>query len=177
MAIGTTLISPVSSSGRTHTNVHVRDGICLTRARRRKERTYPELLQEHGRARLGVLAIEIGGRWSNEAMSFVQQLAHCRSRSEPEILRKMASISWLRRWIGILSCACQRTFAGSLLFLPGHLTSNLDGPVPFIGDVLCDDRWTHTVHFSRIHKCQGYYRISACLNLLSSRIAEVLFAV
>ena len=42
------------------------DGVALSAARRRKEHTYPELSGEGGRARLVVLAAEVGGRWSGE---------------------------------------------------------------------------------------------------------------
>ena len=56
VAVDTTLVSPLSSSGRVA-------GAALGEARRRKERTYPELLR-YQRCRLVVLAIEVGGRWS-----------------------------------------------------------------------------------------------------------------
>ena len=41
----------------------------LQEARRRKERTYPELNGAGGRARLVVLAAEVGGRWSGPGSS------------------------------------------------------------------------------------------------------------
>ena len=47
----------------------------LDQARRTKERTYPELTGEQGRARLVVLACATGGRWSEEAQSFLRHLA------------------------------------------------------------------------------------------------------
>ena len=40
------------------------DGVALAAARRRKERTYPELVARGARARLVVLGVEVGGRWS-----------------------------------------------------------------------------------------------------------------
>ena len=39
--------------------------------RERKERTYPELLGPRGRAQLVVVALEVGGRWSEETRGFV----------------------------------------------------------------------------------------------------------
>ena len=51
------------------------DGAALVQARRLKRRTYPELSGDHGRARLVVLAAEVGGRWSEETRAFVRQLA------------------------------------------------------------------------------------------------------
>ena len=40
----------------------------LQAARRRKERRYPELARRFGRAKLVVLAVEVGGRWSKETV-------------------------------------------------------------------------------------------------------------
>ena len=45
------------------------------RARRRKELRYPELVGPGSRARLVVLALEVGGKWSPERRTFVAQLA------------------------------------------------------------------------------------------------------
>ena len=54
----------------------------LVAARRRKERTHPELVRPGSRARLVVLAGEIGGRWFVETRTFLSQLAEARSREE-----------------------------------------------------------------------------------------------
>ena len=51
---------PMGPKGRSA----VEDGAALSSARRRKNRTYPELCGPHNRARLVVLAAETGGRWS-----------------------------------------------------------------------------------------------------------------
>ena len=71
-------------------------------ARRLEHRTYPELSGSQGRARVVVLAAEVGGRWSEEARSFVSQLARAKVRSLPRVLRglrvRLGSIG------GMLSC-------------------------------------------------------------------------
>ena len=41
-----------------------RDGVALQAAKRKKVATYPELVGPHSRAKLVVLAVEVGGRWS-----------------------------------------------------------------------------------------------------------------
>ena len=51
------------------------DGVRLLAARRRKERTYPELVAPRSRCRMVVLANEVGGRWSTEALVFLRLLA------------------------------------------------------------------------------------------------------
>ena len=73
------------------------DGAALEAARRKKETTYPELAGEGGRARLVVLAAEVGGRWNVETAQFLA-LAH-----------------WSRRWSAILACTAARAFTVSLL--------------------------------------------------------------
>ena len=56
------------------------DGAILAKARADKERKYAELTGG-GRCRLVVVAIECGGRWSEEAFTFIQDLAAARSPS------------------------------------------------------------------------------------------------
>jgi hypothetical protein len=86
IAVDTTLVCPVNSRSRAQTGCANRDGAWLAEARRRKERTYPELM-ERCRCRLVVLALEVGGRWSDEALDFVRTLARARIKSAPELLR------------------------------------------------------------------------------------------
>ena len=81
------------------------DGAALAQARRVKQRTYPELSGNHGRARLVVLAAEIGGRWSEDPRAFVR----------PRILAGRARQAWHHRWSSMLACASARAFALSLL--------------------------------------------------------------
>ena len=49
-----------------------------------------------------VLALEVGGRWSQEARTFVQLLAEARTRSEPLLMRRRMEQA-RRRWFSILS--------------------------------------------------------------------------
>ena len=89
----------------------------MTRARRRKETTHPELVGKHGRARL-VLGVEVGGRFSLETQSFLTQLARAKARSENYILRKRIEQAWrLRLHTSARSCcltsgAAARTWSG-----------------------------------------------------------------
>ena len=66
------------SDGAPHHQCADVDGAALQRARRRKECTYPELSGAHGRAKLVVLAAEVGGRWSNEAQTFLRLLVRAK---------------------------------------------------------------------------------------------------
>ena len=108
VALDTTLVSPLRRDGTRH-------GTSLLRARRRKERAYPELSGEHGKARLVVLASGVGSRWSSETQSFLRQLAKAKTCHMPRILRTSAKLAWMWRWSMILACASARAFVQSLL--------------------------------------------------------------
>ena len=75
LAVDTTLVSPLRGDGSPHRGAAERDGVALVAARRRKERTYPDLMAPRSRARLVLLAVEVGGRWSLEALTFIRLLA------------------------------------------------------------------------------------------------------
>ena len=108
----------------------------LNAARCRKVRSYPELSGERGRAKLVVLAGEIGGRFSEETQTFIRLLARAKTRSVLAPLRTQARQSWAHRWSSILSCAAARAFASSLLERRGQ--PGADGDVPCDADVLRD---------------------------------------
>ena len=90
LAIDTTLVSQVRADAETRGQCARQEGAAIAEAHRLKHRTYPELSGSQGRARLLVLAAEVGGRWSEEARSFVSQLARAKVRSLPRILRGRA---------------------------------------------------------------------------------------
>ena len=132
------MVSTVRADGAPRRQCAERDGAALDQARRSKERTYPELTGEHGRARFVVLACETGGRWSEESHSFLRQLARARVRSEPREMRAAARRAWFRRWYTALACCAAQAFAFSLLERRGGLGS--DGALPSTNDVIWDDR-------------------------------------
>ena len=55
-------------------------------------------MQAGRRARLVVVAGEVGRRWS------VRHLAEARARGEPTILRRRAEQAWRSRWCSLLAC-------------------------------------------------------------------------
>ena len=63
LATDTTLVSTFRRDGTSRPQADSIDGVALAAARRNKARTYPELSGGDGRARLVVLAAEVGGRW------------------------------------------------------------------------------------------------------------------
>ena len=134
LAIDTTLVSPVRADGEPRGQCARQDGAALAEAHRLKHRTYLELSGSQGRARLVVLAAEVGGRWSEEARSFVSQLARAKVRSLPRVLRARARQAWQHRWSAILFCATARAFALSLLDRRAAL--GCDGDTPTVSDAV-----------------------------------------
>ena len=84
LAVDATLVSPLHCDGSARPGAAHTDGAVLALARKRKERTYPELIGRNARARLVVLAGEIGGRWSSETNTFVRSLARPKLKRSPE---------------------------------------------------------------------------------------------
>ena len=89
LAVDTTMVSALRRNGDPRPRAKRSEGAALTDARRRKEVAYPELVGNAARARLVVLALEVGGRWSDEAWQFTRLLAGARARDEPPLLRRL----------------------------------------------------------------------------------------
>ena len=111
----------------------------LAAARRRRELRYPELAGDHGRARLVVLASEVGGRWSEESRNFLRQLAKGKTRSAPRATRSRLRLAWLHRRSTILASGGARSFALSLVEPRGFL--GVDGPTLASHDVEWEARY------------------------------------
>ena len=133
LAVDTTLVCALRSDGRPTTRAAVEDGAKVTRARRRKETTYPELVGRHARARLVVLGVEVGGRFSTETQSFLSQLARAKARCENSILRNRVEQAWRLRWGSLLACTTAHAVSSSLLGLPS--ARGADGDTPASHDV------------------------------------------
>ena len=71
LAVDTTLVSVLRGDGMPRRGANQHAGVALREARARRERTHPELAREGGRARLVVLAGEVGDRWSSETQDFL----------------------------------------------------------------------------------------------------------
>ena len=87
LAVDATLVSALHANGQARRAAQ-EDGAALITARRRKERRYPELVGPGARARLVVVGLEVGGRWSVETQIFLRLLARARARSEGYLMRR-----------------------------------------------------------------------------------------
>ena len=132
LAIDVTVRSSTSTDGRAKGNAANIDGAICEAARADKEEKYPELLGD-GRCTLVVIALEVGGRWSKEAVQFMKELAWSKAREVPQVLRGSAAHCWRRRWMQMLSVAAATAWADSLQEQAAPL---LDGPTPELSDIL-----------------------------------------
>ena len=123
LAVDVTLRSVLSSTGEPKARAAEVGGAVAEAARKDKEAAYPELVLAK-RCALVVVALETGGRWSDEAASFVADLAKAKARSAPPTLRPAAVLAWERRWVRMLATTSARAFAQSLLAPCGSVTSS-----------------------------------------------------
>ena len=114
LAVDTTLVSPLTREGQPRRRAGRFAGAALQDARKSKERTYPELLNNQ-RCRLVVLAIGVGGGWSEEAAAFVSNLAGAKARQVPAILQQSVAAALTARWTATLTHAAMTPFAATLL--------------------------------------------------------------
>ena len=127
LAVDITLRS--ASCGAPRPNAAVVNGAVLTQARRDKEVKCSELVAAE-RCRLVVIALETGGRWSTEAVNFVEDMANSRAREAPPMLCRSAFLAWRKRWTRMLSVSCARSFATSLVAGQQDVMAGVDGSTP-----------------------------------------------
>ena len=137
LAIDTTLVSPLTRDGQPRRRAGQFTGAAVQDARKRKERTYPELIRSR-RCRLVVLGIETGGRWSEETSMFVKLLAQAKARQAPPLLQASLSAAFISRWTALLSHAAMQAFAASLLAQDCSNHSNVEGNEPPLSQVLAE---------------------------------------
>ena len=128
LAVDTTLVCALHGDGTPHAGAADTDGVVLSRARRRKERTYPELVGPGCRLCLVVLTVEVGSRWSPETRTFVAQ-------QEPRLLQKRVEQAWRMKWV---ACAAAKAVATCLLDL--RCAHGSDGHAPLAWEVEADHR-------------------------------------
>ena len=137
LAVDTTLVSPLTRAGHPRMRGGQYRGTALRDARRNKERTYPELLRDR-RCHLVVFGIEVGGRWSEEAATFLRLLAHTKARQAPALLRHSLTNALIHRWGAMLTHAAMHAFAASLLDQDLSGCHNLEGNTPSISEILAE---------------------------------------
>ena len=120
-------VSSLHCDGSPHRGAADVHGAVLAAARRRKERTYPELVLPGRRAGDGLrrqcLSSDI---WPRPGLA-------------ETLLKKRAEQAWRMRWCCLLACAAARAFAASLLERRGP--GGEDGETPSVHHVVNDWRF------------------------------------
>ena len=137
LAVDVTVRCALTADGLPTPGAARHDGAALLRARADKERKYTELVH-NDKCQLVVVALETGGRWSDEATKFFCELAGSRAREVPPMLQGSTFYGWLRRWTRMLSISCGRAFASSLVSSRSETVEGQDGPAPDLADLFCE---------------------------------------
>ena len=138
LAVDCTLVSPLTGQGAARPKAHYEEGAVMAVERKRKAKRYHELVQAR-RCQLVVAAMEVGGRWSQEAFDFVGLLASARAQEAPSTLQGSTYHFWKRRWLAMLSVAGMRAFADTLLHDTARSTETFGGEAPLLGQLLGEE--------------------------------------
>ena len=86
-----------------------------------------------------VLGCEVYGRWSEDAVAIVREMASLKARQAPRQLRNCARYAWANRWWSLIGVGVHRAIAEALLRHAGADLQNsppTHAPPP-LADVLC----------------------------------------
>ena len=133
LAVDITLRSATSSDGWPQPNAAHTNGAALIRARRDKETKYAELVAGN-RCRLVVVALETGGRWSDEAFEFCRHAGWSTRAGSSPCPSPVGASGVATPWTRMLAVSCARAFANSLVQLCLDAWSGTDGPTPDLAD-------------------------------------------
>ena len=137
LAVDITLRSTLTAQGEARPNAAHVNGAVLAATRRDEAAKYWELLED-GRCRLVVVGIETGGRWSEEALGFIEMLAGARARDASPSLRGSTFLAWRRRRSRMISVSWSRAFACSLTSSPANAWEGTDGAAPDFTDLFLE---------------------------------------
>ena len=107
LAVDTILVCALHADGRPRRGAASQDRVALRAAKRKKIATYPELVDPHSRAKLVVLGVEVGGRWSDETRTFLSRLAKACAKTEMPLMRRRAEQAGRMRWGAMFVCGGQ----------------------------------------------------------------------
>ena len=134
-----TISSPLTRTGAARSGSASFNGRALSAAIAKKRNTYSDVTSS-GVACLLVLGCEVYGRWSEDAIDLVRQIARSKSRGAPPALRRAALQAWTNRWWGIIGVGVQRAIGEALLLEGGADLIPCSSLVeePTLTDLVCD---------------------------------------
>ena len=100
--------------GEARPGTATRDAGTIDAAVARKRRKYADV-HTSAQACLLVLGCEVYGRWCEDAVRIVREMAALKAREAPPLLRGCAKHAWSNRWWSIVGVGVQRAIAESLL--------------------------------------------------------------
>ena len=128
MAVDITIRCAHTAESRACPNAATMNGAVLQAARAQKATKYAELL--HGdRCRLVVVGMETGGRWSDEAMQFIAELAACQGSTSSDAVQHVLGLA-----MALDEDDRHLLVAHSLVSSKGS-TPGSDGPTPDLADL------------------------------------------
>jgi len=134
-----TICSVLTKTGAARSPAATVDGGVLRQAVAAKRRKYADIVNSP-HACLLVLGCELYGRWCDDAVSIVQEMASLKAQQAPPLLRGSAAYAWSNRWWSLVSVGVHRAIAESLLRHGG--ADLLDAPAeqdaPSLADVFMD---------------------------------------
>ena len=136
LAVDVTLRCALTAASQACPNAATVNGGVWSRARADKEVRYTELV-EGDRCGLIVVALETGGRWSEDAMTFINDLAAAKAREAPPVLRRIMFLAWQRRWSRMIATSCRRACACSLVSEQGSFFG-VYGAIPDLAHLSCE---------------------------------------
>ena len=135
VAVDVTVRSALTRDGQPVARAAWENGAAAGAARADKEGKYPDLVG-CARCDLVVFALETGGRWDAEAVSFVRDLAAARAVDVPLGLRFATTLAYERRWARWLSTASAVAFVRSLTLPKAAIGGAPFAPAPALQDLL-----------------------------------------
>ena len=109
-----TVVSVHTKTGTARPMAATVDGGILRSAVTTKRRKYADVVAS-AQAALVVLGCEVYGRWSEDAVALVREMAALKAREAPPMLRGCAQYAWSNRWWALVGVGTQRAIAEALL--------------------------------------------------------------
>ena len=134
-----TVVSTLTRACDAKPSAVTQDGAVLAQAVARKRRKYADVVASL-QAALVVLGCEVYGRWCDDAVRLIRELAALKARQAPPLLRRCAQHAWSHRWWSLVGVGTQRAIAESLLRHAGPDLQSFAPPVepPPLSEVLME---------------------------------------
>ncbi len=109
-----TVVGVLTRRGEARPTAATTDGGVVRAAVSTKRRKYADVHRSH-HACLLVLGCETYGRWCEDSVRIIRDLASLKARQAPPLLRGCARHAWSNRWWALVGVAVQRAIAEALL--------------------------------------------------------------